>query len=269
MTVKPDNQKVAPSRYGRCQKKQVRLSQPAIEAVGDYARQTGSSFSAALEGLARRGLLERNAIRQTEAYSAIARLTARYSDNIQTILNLARSEPMHDLLETREERYGKTIRKHISLTPESVRAVETYARQQEISFSAALESLALLGLGNRSAETLPRLLSELLDKTLNRYLGRCNRLSTQAVMAAEEANTKADFLVLQTLWREARQDPTGFEEKLGVSLNPADQPDGRVRQLQQQVKELAQAAAVERLRQDAASVAVNGHVNGQERPSDG
>lgn len=170
---------------------------------------------------------------------------------------------------TIEDRYGKTERKHVTLTKDTIETVDRYAKEQGLTFSVAIETLAMMGMNRASADALPRLLSELLDKTLNRYLGRCNRLSTQAVMAAEEANTKADFLVLQTLWREARQDPTGFEEKLGVSLNPADQPDGRVRQLQQQVKELAQAAAVERLRQDAASVAVNGHVNGQERPSDG
>jgi hypothetical protein len=256
MTFNPDNHQVAPRRYGRCLRKQVWLTQPAIESVGNYARQQGHSFSAALERLARRGLASgRASVRKTDPYPAIARLTATYSDNIQTILTLARSETMHDLLETREERYGKTVRKHISLTPESVTAIEIYASQYDISFSAALESLALLGLGNRSAETLPRLLTGLLDSILNRYLGRYARLSSQAVMAAEEANTKADFLVLQTLWREARQDPDGFEEKLGVSLNPDVQPDRRVRELQQQVKDLAQTAAIERLRQNAESAA--------------
>jgi hypothetical protein len=86
MTFNPDNHQVAPRRYGRCLRKQVWLTQPAIESVGNYARQQGHSFSAALERLARRGLASgRASVRKTDAYPAITRLTATYSDNIQTI----------------------------------------------------------------------------------------------------------------------------------------------------------------------------------------
>jgi hypothetical protein len=241
------------ARYGQTKRKAIMLTAAGLAELDRYARQEQLPFSAAIEALAKRGL-------DMQTGQSVKRLLPTYDSNIDLILTLAKTAPTRrnrmDLITgTIEDRYGKTERKHVTLTKDTIETIEKYAKQHRLTFSVAIETLAMMGMNRTAAEALPRLLTGLLDSILNRYLGRYARLSSQAAMAAEEANTKADFMVLQTLWREARQDPDGFEEKLGISLNPNVQPDRRVRELQQQVKDLAQTAAIERLRQDAESAA--------------
>lgn len=148
----------------------------------------------------------------------------------------------------RAERYGKTNRKHVTLTQEAVDHVQAYAEQHGLHFSVALETLALLGLGRQTAETLPRLVSNMLERTVAHQFNRFAKLTAEAVMASEEANSKADFLILQAIWREARQDPTGFAEKLVVSLDPTSQPAAAVRQIVADLKQISQSQGVDRLK---------------------
>lgn len=132
--------------------------------------------------------------------------------------------------ENREDRYGKTERKNLTLTSEAVEAVQAYADRHGLYFSVAIESLALMGLGHASAESLPRLVGNLLERLFNRQFNRFAKLISYAAISAEEANEKANFLILQLFRREARRDPDNFLSTMYLSTDPNSQPDVQVRQ---------------------------------------
>ena len=99
----------------------------------------------------------------------------------------------------RDERYGRTERKHVTLTREAIEAIEGWADRQGLYFSVAVETLAMMGLGRQSAETLPRLVSNLLERALNRHFNRFAKLIAYAAIAAEETSRKTDVLLLQQI----------------------------------------------------------------------
>jgi hypothetical protein len=150
--------------------------------------------------------------------------------------------------QSRDDRYGKTERKNLTLTAEAVAAVQAYADRHGLHFSVAVETLALMGLGQSLAENLPRLVANLLERTVSRQFNRLARLLSLAAMSAEEANHKADVLLLQTIWREARQAPEDFVDRLLVSTDPNEQPDALARQLRDEVCVAAHETAVARLK---------------------
>jgi hypothetical protein len=152
----------------------------------------------------------------------------------------------------RDERYGRTERKHVTLTHEAIEAIEAWAGRQGLYFSVAVETLAMMGLGRQTAETLPRLVNNQLERALNRHFNRFAKLIAYAAIAAEETSRKTDVLLLQQIWQEARQDPDNFIRNMHVSLDPAAQPDARVRALRDRLRAEAREEAEERLRKPLA-----------------
>ena len=154
--------------------------------------------------------------------------------------------------ESREERYGKTERKNLTLTTESIRLVQDYANRHGLYFSVAIETLALIGLNNTMAESLPRLLSNLLERLIRQQFNRFAKLLSYTAIAAAEANYKTDVVLLQMIWREARQNPDSFWEELLVSSDPTKEPDAVVRQIRDGICTDAHDQAVKRLRKPLA-----------------
>jgi hypothetical protein len=152
----------------------------------------------------------------------------------------------------RDERYGRTERKHVTLTREAIDAIEGWADSHGLYFSVAVETLAMMGLGQQSAETLPRLVNNLLERSLNRHFNRFAKLIAYAAIAAEETSRKTDVLLLQQIWQQARQDPEHFIRNMHVSLDPAAQPDARVRALRDRLRAEAHEEAEARLRKPLA-----------------
>ncbi len=155
--------------------------------------------------------------------------------------------PIH---ESRQDRYGKTEKKTLTLTNEAIDTIQDYADRHSLYFSVAIESLALMGLGQATAETLPRLVANLLKHTLNWQFNRFAKLLSQAIITAGEANYKADVLVMQTIWREARLDPNNFIKNMQVSADPRSRLDARARQIRDEVCDDAHTVAVARLKEE-------------------
>jgi len=150
---------------------------------------------------------------------------------------------------SRETRYGKTERKNVTLTVAAVEAVQAYADRHGLYFSVALETLALMGLGQGTADSLPRLISAMLERIVRQQFNRFAKLLSLAAISAGEASYKADVLLLQTIWREARQDPEHFVQALQVRSDPDSQPDSLARQIRDEVSVQAHQEAVVRLKQ--------------------
>ena len=168
---------------------------------------------------------------------------------------------MQDQFQGRDDRYGKTIRKNLTLTQEAIEAIEAYAERHNLYFSVAVETLAMMSLGRETAETLPRLTANLLERLMLWQFNRFATLMAETIAVTEAVNFKADFLIMQTLWREARLDPQGFTEKMLVSCKPEVEPDNQVRKLHEELKETAQQAGWARLKTKKAWLA-NDLVNG-------
>jgi hypothetical protein len=150
---------------------------------------------------------------------------------------------------SRKARYGITRRTHISVTHPAYDLIQAWAETHGLSFSAALESLALIGLGQETAEQLPLLISSLLDRLLARQFNRFAKLLSLAVLSSEETNVKVDTLLLNLIRQEALADPAQFVQNMSVSTDPHDQTSLQIRQLREGMKSHAQAAALKRLKQ--------------------
>lgn len=147
---------------------------------------------------------------------------------------------------SRESRYGVTRKKHISITLEGHTQIERWATEQGLTFSAAIESLALIGMGRDEALTLPALISSLLERIVHRQFNRFAHLLSQTSIAAEAVNWKSDYLMLQLIRQEADADPAKFVQNMAVSSDPKDQVASQIRRMRDEVAEAAQKAAVKK-----------------------
>lgn len=149
---------------------------------------------------------------------------------------------------SRKDRYGVTRRTHVSVTHVAYEQIQAWADKQGVSFSAAIESLALMGLGQETAELLPLLIRGLMERLLAQQFNRFAKLLSLAALSAEEVNNKIDTMLLSLIRQEAAADPTRFVTNMIVSSDPKNQTAVQIRQLRDEMKRNAQAAALKRLK---------------------
>ncbi len=149
---------------------------------------------------------------------------------------------------TRKARYGITRRTHISITHPAYNQIQAWADEQGVSFSAAMESLSLMGLGQETADLLPLLISSLLDRLLSRQFNRFAKLLSLTALSAEEANVKIDTLLLNLIRQEAQADPVRFVANMSVSSDPQNRTAVQIRTLRDGIKRNAQQGALKRLK---------------------
>ncbi len=154
---------------------------------------------------------------------------------------------------TRKARYGVTRRTHISVTHTAYDQIQTWADEQGISFSAAMESLALIGLGQDTAVQLPLLINSLLERLVKGQFNRFAKLLSLAVLSSEEANVKADMMLLKLIRQEAQANPSHFVPSMRVSTDPPNQPAMQIRKLREGMQRHAQEAALKRLKRPLSS----------------
>ena len=136
-------------------------------------------------------------------------------------------------------RYGKTCRKHVTLTEKGQAQIQTFARSHQMSFSAAVETLALIGMKADLTTLLVPLLQEVVEKTLQRNFNRLAKLHLLAAAEAAMAHDLSTMLLLQTVRQEAVRHPQDFENRLGVSYAAGDALDGRIRAVYDEMRQLA------------------------------
>lgn len=149
---------------------------------------------------------------------------------------------------TRQERYGVTRRKNITITESGHRQIEKWAEENGAYFSVAIETLALIGLGVEDAALLPRLVENTVERVFQRQFHRLAKLLAVTAIAATESNLKMDALLLQLIRREAEADPDRFVHNMTVSSDPAERRDARIRQMRDEMKAMTHAQAVARLK---------------------
>jgi hypothetical protein len=149
---------------------------------------------------------------------------------------------------TRQERYGVTRRKNITITESAHRQIEEWAEANGAYFSVAIETLALVGLGVEDAALLPRLVENTVERVFQRQFHRLAKLLSATAIAASETNLKVDALLLQLIRREAEADPERFVQNMTVSSDPAERLDARIRKMRDDMKAMTHAQAVAQLK---------------------
>ncbi|MFQ5419426.1 MAG: hypothetical protein ACE5EY_03580 [Anaerolineae bacterium] len=138
-----------------------------------------------------------------------------------------------------QNRYGKTRKKNLTLTQDGHDQIETYAQAHGLTFSAAIESLALIGMKADLSALLIPLINTSVEKGMQRHFNRMAKLTLLAATEAAMAHDLVTMLLLQFVRQEAVAHPHNFEEVIQVSHDPGHELDGRIRAIYQEMRRLA------------------------------
>jgi hypothetical protein len=161
---------------------------------------------------------------------------------------------MNEYATTRAERYGATRKKNITITDSAHEQIAVWAEEHGTYFSVAIETLALIGLGNDEAALMPRLVENAVERVLRWQLNRLARILTIAAASATEANLKADTLLLHLIRQEAAEDPEHFVQNMAVSADPNDRLAARIRRMRDDVRSMTRHQAADQLRRPLAEI---------------
>jgi len=142
------------------------------------------------------------------------------------------------VLET-QKRYGQTAKKLITLTHEGREQLQQFADDKGLSFSATIESLALIGLKADLTTLLIPLLREVVEDSVRRQVKRLVKLSALSAAESTMAHNLSTMLLLQFVRQEAMAHPRDFEARLPVSTDPEDKMDFRIREIYNRLRQSA------------------------------
>ena len=138
-----------------------------------------------------------------------------------------------------QTRYGNTRKKNLSLTEAGHDQIDTYAQAHGLTFSAAIETLALIGMEADLSALLIPLINTSVEKGMQRNFNRIAKLTMMAAAESAMAHDLTTMLLLQTVRQEAVQHPEDFEDRMPVSLDKKETQDARIRAIYNQMRRLA------------------------------
>ena len=138
-----------------------------------------------------------------------------------------------------QKRYGQTRKKMVSLTREGREQIQKFADAHDMSFSAAIETMALIGMKADLTDLLIPLLKEITDKALQRNFNRMAKLGMVAAFESALAHDLIRMILLQLIRQEAIRFPDDFEDRMIVSYDADVALDDRIRALYQDMRESA------------------------------
>jgi hypothetical protein len=155
--------------------------------------------------------------------------------------------------ETAVPRRAGTVRKQIRMTPHGLEEVQRWAGANNSSFSAAIESLALIGLEDDIARVLVPLVLSVVSRTVERALGRYAKLTAFAAIEAGTASRLTGALLLQEIRQQAQGAPDTFEVEMQVRRDDGALA-GRVMALHKELHDHAVYETVRRLKRPLAEI---------------
>jgi hypothetical protein len=153
---------------------------------------------------------------------------------------------------TSAKRLQSTKRKSVRLTPQGLTRIDTWTKANELNFSAAIETLALIGLEKESVDYIIPALRTTTLQALQLSFNRLARLLSDIAVESAVARTTSEGILLQLLREVAAAHPDDFEEVVNVRRDGSRDIDARIRRLHKDIKAGMEAASVVRLR-DAVS----------------
>ncbi len=138
-----------------------------------------------------------------------------------------------------QNRSGSTRKKTITLTDAGRAQIQTFADAHQMTFSAAIETLALIGMDADLTALLIPLINNSVEKGLQRQFNRMAKLTILAAAEAAMAHDLTTMMLLQTVRQEAVQHPHNFEKVMQVNHDLETTVDGRIRAFYQEMRRLA------------------------------
>ena len=138
-----------------------------------------------------------------------------------------------------QNRSGTTRKKTITLTDAGREQIQIFAKSHQMTFSAAIETLALIGMEADLTALLIPLIDNSVEKGLQRNFNRMAKLTILAAAESAMAHDLTTMLLLQTVRQEALRHPDDFETRIPVSRDRKQQLDTRIREMYNQMRRLA------------------------------
>ncbi len=138
-----------------------------------------------------------------------------------------------------QNRSGTTRKKTITLTDAGREQIQTFANSHQMTFSAAIETLALIGMEADLTALLIPLIDNSVEKGMKRNFNRMAKLTILAAAEAAMAHDLTTMLLLQTVRQEAVRHPEDFEIRIPVSHDREESLDARIREMYNRMRRLA------------------------------
>lgn len=138
-----------------------------------------------------------------------------------------------------QERSGFTRKKTITLTDDGRDQIQAFAAAHDMTFSAAIETLALVGLEADLTTLLVPLINSSVSMGMQRQFNRMAKLGLLAAAEAAMAHDLTTMLLLQQIRQEAAKHPQDFEEIMQVGQGDRTTQDGRIRAVYQDMRTVA------------------------------
>ena len=124
--------------------------------------------------------------------------------------NLKREQAMQDLPKRRAE---ATLRKQVRLTGETIERIHAWRTTQggNCSFSAAIEALARIGLGDDPSTAFMSVMVSVMRRQFETLSNRLARLASHSAIESGIASRLTGFLVLRTPTTKELMHPQAYE----------------------------------------------------------
>jgi hypothetical protein len=156
--------------------------------------------------------------------------------------------------DVRARRPDKTYPKHIMLTVFGREKIEAWAEANGLNFSAAIETLALMGLDDeRSSYAIPALRATTLQG-IRLSFNRIARLLSDIAIEAAASRTISEGIMLQLIRELAVEHPDDFVDMMNISRDGRNQAHTRIRAFHDDMKTIAEQDAIRRLKKSVSRV---------------
>lgn len=126
---------------------------------------------------------------------------------------MANPKRAQDMQELPKRRAEATLRKQVRLTDETIERIHAWRTTQggNSSFSAAIEALARIGLGDDPSTAFMSVMVSVMRRQFEALANRLARLASHSAIESGIASRLAGFLVLRTRTAEGRIGPQEYE----------------------------------------------------------
>lgn len=153
--------------------------------------------------------------------------------------------------ETKERRLEEIHRKNITLTTYGREQILAWANEEGLTFSSAIEALALLALSEKKQEVHWEiaLLRSLIEQVLQGNINRFAQLLGSIMFDVHYCHTMLDALALQVVRQTAEKHPDDIARVMVVKPDSQNKVDKAIRQMHEKWKQSVESRAKQQLRE--------------------
>lgn len=141
--------------------------------------------------------------------------------------------------------------KHITLSIKGCEQILAWAEKEGLTFSSAIEALALLGLESKGQETgwQIALLRSLVDQVFQSNIHRFAKLLGSILFDVDYCRTMLDSVALQIVRQTLEKHPDTFADVMVIKLDSQNKADRAIRQMHQKWKQSVENKTKQQVRE--------------------